>query len=145
MAESTSDLKALTRRWFEEVWNKGNTAAIDQMLAPDAVAHGLGQPSADLRGSAVFRPFYDQFRRAFPDLKIEVQDVLADGDQTAARFTFTATHHGDFQGLAPTRRRIRATAIAIARWKNGRIVEAWNEFDAAGMMGQLTAQADPPK
>src|SRR5207302_8018302 len=98
------------------------------MLAPDAVAHGLGN-AGDLRGPAVFRPFYETFRRAFPDLKIQVHDVLADGDQTAARFSFTATHTVDFQGLAPTARPIRATAIAISRWQNGRIVEAWNEVD----------------
>ena len=117
MPETATDLKALTRRWFEEVWNKGNTALIDQMLAPDALAHGLGQPSADLRGAAVFRPFYDQFRRAFPDLKIEVQDVLADGDQTATRFTFTATHNGDFQGLEHTQsiRSARSALVRIAR------------------------------
>src|SRR5437016_5920405 len=133
MPDPAFDLKALTRRWFEEVWNKGNTAVIDQLLAPDAVAHGLGAPSTNLRGAAVFRPFYETFRSAFPDLKIQVHDVLAEGDQTATRFSFTATHTGAFQGFAPTRRRIRATAIAIARWKDGRMIEAWNEFDAAGM------------
>jgi len=98
MPETANDLKALTRRWFEEVWNKGNTALIDRCCARCA-AHGLGQPSPDLRRPLPsFRPFYDQFRRAFPDLKIEVQDILADGDQTATRFyAFTATHNGDFQ------------------------------------------------
>ena len=86
MAESTSDLKALTRRWFEEVWNKGNTALIDQMLAPDAVAHGLGQPSPDLRGAAVFRPFYDQFRRAFPDLKMGFVRMLTAKNRRQSAF-----------------------------------------------------------
>jgi steroid delta-isomerase-like uncharacterized protein len=141
MVKPASDLAVLTRRWFEEVWNNGNTALIDEMLDPNAVAHGLGDAGADLRGAAIFRPFYDKFRAAFPDLKIQVHDVLVDGEQTAARFTFTATHTGQFQGFAPSRRRVRASAIAISRWKNGRIIEAWNEFDAAGLMAQI---ASPP-
>ena len=72
-------------------------------------------------------------------LGVTVEDVLADADQTAIRLTFTGRHTGDTLGVPPTGRTIQSTAMVIMRWQNGQIVEAWNEFDAAGMMAQLSA------
>jgi steroid delta-isomerase-like uncharacterized protein len=133
------DLKALSRRWFEEVWNKGRVEAITEMLHPQGIPHGIGE--AGLRGPASFMPFYQAFRRAFPDMRINVEDVLVDGDQTAIRFSFTGTHRGPgpMKNLAATGRPISATGLTIVRWQDGQIIEAWNEFDAAGMMAQLGA------
>jgi steroid delta-isomerase-like uncharacterized protein len=142
MAQHTPDqLKDLSRRWFEEVWNKKNAAAIDQLAAPDVVCHGLAGPGGQpLRGSAGFRAFYEPFRTAFPDVRVTVEDVIVEGDKSAIRFTATGTHtgYGPSAGLAPTGRRIQATGLCLVRWQDGRIAEVWNEFDAAGMMAQLT-------
>ena len=75
--------KALLRRWFEEVWNKGREEAIDEMFAEDGIAHGLaedgGQP---LRGASGFKPFFRKFRAAFPDIEVVVEDTITEGDNT---------------------------------------------------------------
>jgi steroid delta-isomerase-like uncharacterized protein len=139
VTKTTHDLRALSRRWFEEVWNKGRTEAIDEMLHPQGIPYGIGDVPADVRGPAAFKPFYQAFRRAFPDMKINVEDVLVEGDKTAIRFSFTGTHSGPgpMANLAPTGRPFRATGITIVRWHDGQIMEGWNEFDAAGLMAQL--------
>ena len=136
-----ADNKASTRRWFEEVWNQGREAAIDEMLDVDVVAHGLtddGQPGSGRDG---FRRFYRQFRSGIPDVRIEVNEVIAEGDTTAVRITAHGTHAGDGFGVKATNRPVRVTGICMMRWRDGRIIEGWNEFDATGLMQQITAPA----
>lgn len=138
MPASTTDLKALSRRWFEEVWNQGQSESIDALFAAAGVAHGLSDASGrPVLGPPGFRTFYDRFRAAFSDIHIEVDDVIAEADKTCTRFTFTATHTGPELGFAPTGRRVRITGLCLIRWQDGQIAEAWNEFDAAGMNSQL--------
>lgn len=132
--------KELTRRWFEEVWNQRKPQAIDELLAPDAVAHGL-EPAGQVPppGPAGFRKFWQAFCGAFPDLRIEIEDVIAEGDKTAARFSFRGTHRGDQLGPPATHKPIVATGISITRWRDGQIVEGWNEFDAMRLFQQIGA------
>jgi steroid delta-isomerase-like uncharacterized protein len=125
------------RRWFEEVWNQGREGTIDEMCAADAVIHGLGQDGQDLVGPQHFRRFYHQFKAGLPDIRITVDDVIAAGDQTAVRVTCRATHAGDGLGVPPTGRRVECTGIVWMRWRDGRVAEAWNEFDAAGLVAQI--------
>jgi steroid delta-isomerase-like uncharacterized protein len=132
------DHKALTRRWFEEVWNKGREEAIDEMSAPEGVAYGLAEDGRDMPGPDEFRKFYRQFRSGIPDIHITVDQVIGEGDTTAVRFTARGTHAGDGLGIRATGRPIRFTGICMLRWKNGQIVQGWNEFDAAGLMRQIT-------
>lgn len=140
-----ADNKALTRRWFEEVWNKGREEAIDEMLGADGVAHGLAEDGHDLPGPAEFRRFYRQFRSGIPDVRITVDQVIGEGDTTAVRFTAHGTHSGDGLGIKATNRRVRVSGIVMMRWKDGMIAEGWNEFDAAGLMRQITGPgATPP-
>ena len=135
------DYKALTRRWFDEVWTKRREATIDEMLGPDGIAHGLAETGEDLPGPDEFRRFYRQFRSGFPDLRITVDQVIGEGDMTAVRFTAYGTHTGDGLGIKATGRPIRVSGMCMIRWKDGRIAEAWNEFDAAGLMRQIAAPA----
>jgi predicted ester cyclase len=137
-SSNPSDLKALSRRWFEEVWNQGRTDTIAELLHPDAAIHGLGEPAGDLRGADVFMRFYHGFRGSFSNVHVYVEDVLAEADQAAIRFRFTGTHTGEWLGTAPTGRAISGTGIAICRWRDGQIVEAYNEFDAAGLIAQIS-------
>jgi steroid delta-isomerase-like uncharacterized protein len=136
---SSADLKYLVRRWFDEVWNQGRQDTIDALLTSDSIVHGLSDASGQpVHGPAGFRTFYDRFRSAFSDIHIAIDDMLAEGDKVCARFTFEAIHSGADLGPAPTGRRIRITGLCISRWRDGRIAEAWNEFDAAGMMAQMS-------
>ncbi|HEX8456484.1 MAG TPA: ester cyclase [Pyrinomonadaceae bacterium] len=132
------DPKTIIRRWFEEVWNKGREAAIDEMFAEDGVAYGLAdETGAPLRGASGFKPFFRNFRGAFPDIKVVVEDTIAEGDRVAARCTVQATHAGDHLGFAATQKPMQITGVAIVRIRDGQIVEAWNHFDFMSMFQQL--------
>jgi len=132
--------KALIRRWFEEVWNKGRAEAIAEMLAADAVVHGLSDDAAKpLRGSAGFLPFHTQFREAFPEIKVIVEDAIAEGDKVVARCSVRGKHTGDSLGFEATQAQVEFTGIAIVRVKDGKLVEAWNNFDFMKMYQQLGA------
>lgn len=132
--------KALLRRWFEEVWNKGRAEAIDELFAADGTAHGLVDAGGEsLRGPTGFRPFYQKLRDALPDTEVVVEDMVAEGDKVAARCTVRGTHLGDTLGVAASGRAVEFTGICIVRLRDGQIVEAWNNFDFMAMFQQLGA------
>ena len=138
MSEEGEDLKALMRRWFEEVWNKGREEAIDEMFAEDGLAHGLADETGEpLRGATGFKPFFRNFRGAFPDIEVIVEDLIAEGDKVAARCRVRATHAGEGLGFAATKRPMEITGMTFVRVRDGKIVEAWNNFDFMGMFQQL--------
>jgi steroid delta-isomerase-like uncharacterized protein len=138
------ELKSLVTRWFDEVWNAKREATIDELAAPDCIVHGLGEGGAEpLAGSAAFKRFWRQFLSALPDIRVTIQDVIAEGDRAAFRFVAEGTHTGDGLGVKPTGRRVRVTAMGFIRARDGQIVEGWNEFDAAGLMRQIT-DTEPP-
>jgi steroid delta-isomerase-like uncharacterized protein len=130
--------KALFRRWFEEVWNKGRAEAIDELFAADGIAHGLaGAGGEELRGPTDFREFHRSFRGAYPDTEITVEDMIAEGDKVAVRCTVRATHRTDALGFAATNRPVAFEGMCIVRIRDGQIVEAWNSFDFMTMYQQL--------
>jgi steroid delta-isomerase-like uncharacterized protein len=133
------DYDQLTRRWWEEVWNQQRAEVIEELMAPDAVGHGLGDSAEGVQGRAEFKELHTRFCGAFPDLRIEVGDVIVDGDRSAARLTVTGTHHGDHLGFAATGRPVRFSGIVFTRWQEGQLAEGWNEFNFASMMEQLQA------
>jgi steroid delta-isomerase-like uncharacterized protein len=136
----STDNKALTRRWFEEVWNNRRRDLIYELSHRDAVTYGLAE-GATATGIDQFMPFYDRFIATFPDIHITVEDVIAEGDKTAVRLTAQGTHTGDAMGIAPTNKRVSFSGIIMIRWKGGKIAEGWNEFDAWGMMQQLVGKS----
>ena len=130
----SAENKALARRWFEEVWNQGSAAAIDELLAANAVVHGLGQ---EMQGPAAFKPFHAAYRDAFPDVRIEIEDMVAEGDKVAFRWSATATHRGGGLNFAATNRQVRFTGMGFLRAENGKLIEGWNNFNQLGMLQQL--------
>jgi predicted ester cyclase len=133
------DLRQLSRDWFDHVWNNRDDAAIRRLASSSVRCEGLGEDGMPTVGLDQFLRFRRQILDAFPDFAGTVEDVLVDGDKTAVRCSFSGTHTGPGIGMPPTGRPMKATAIVMFRWQNGQIVEAWNEFDAAGMMRQLQA------
>ena len=136
----SAENKALVRRWFEEVWNKGRTDAIDEMFADDGVAHGLTPGPI---GPSEFKTFHTAYRQAFPDVKIQMDDMMAEGDKVAFRWTATASHRGHLMGIAPTGKSAQFIGIGIIRVRDGKIVEGWNVFDQLGMFKQLGVASLP--
>lgn len=132
--------KALIRRWFEEVWNKGRPEAIAEMMSEDCVNHGLsGDADAPLRGVTGFLPFHTQFREAFPHIEVVVEDVIAEGDKIAARCSVRGKHEGDSLGFKATEAMTEFDGIGMGRIRGGKFVETWNNFDFMRMYKQLGA------
>jgi steroid delta-isomerase-like uncharacterized protein len=130
----SAENKALVRRWFEEVWNKGRVAAIDELLGANGVVHGLG---GDMQGPDAFKPFHAAYRDAFPDVKIELEDLIAEGDKVAFRWSATATHKGSGLKIAATGKPVSFSGMGVIRVESGKLIEGWNIFDQLGMMQQL--------
>jgi steroid delta-isomerase-like uncharacterized protein len=140
-----ADLADASRRLLEQSFNDGNFELIDQFVAPDAPNHdpALPAPLRDLRGSEGFKRIVTIYREAFPDLRMTVDDVVASEDKVALRWHSEGTHRGELPGLAPTGVHGSVTGISIDQWKDGKIVEAWAEWDNLGLARQLGAA--PPE
>lgn len=129
---------AVVHRWFEEVWNQGHEAAIDELLAVDVIAQGIAGPDGQqVRGPAGFKPLFQQYRTAFPDIHIAIEDTLVDGDRIVARCRVTGTHNGPGLMATPRANKVYFIGICFAYIRDGRIAEAWNSFDFLSMSQQL--------
>jgi steroid delta-isomerase-like uncharacterized protein len=130
--------KEIVRRWFEEVWNKGRVDAIDEMFDENGIAHGLSaDPANPIKGPTDFKPFHTVFRDAFPNMMIVIEDMVAEGDKVAARCSVRGKHEGLFMGREATQSPVEFSGMTIVRIENGKIVEAWNNFDFLTMNKQL--------
>jgi steroid delta-isomerase-like uncharacterized protein len=128
----------LMHRWFEEVWNQGREASIDELLATDAVAHGLVDgDGAEISGIESYRAFYRNFRGALSDVHVDVQDTISEGDLSAARFVVSARHTGEGLGKPAKGRNLNFTGMSMIRIRDGKIAEAWNNIDFANMLQQM--------
>jgi predicted ester cyclase len=124
--------------WFEEVWNKRNEAAIDQLWVPEKIVHGLNNPhGGQVESKAAFKAFHNNFCTAFPDLHVHVEDTVTEGDKTVARVLVTGTHTGSGLRKLPTGKPVRFSGICMARLKDGKVIESWNSFDFMSMYEQL--------
>lgn len=135
--------KMLVRRAVNEVYNQGNLAVVDELVASDFVIHAA---SEDIRGPEATKQYVAALREAFPDIHFTIDDQFADGDRVATRWTARATHTGTFQGIPPTGKQVRMTAIDIDRIVNGKVVECWTNMDELGLLQQLgviPASAEP--
>ena len=92
----SAENKSLVRRWFEDVWNKGDASAIDRLFAAHGTVYGL---SAEMTGPTGFKLFHAAYRDAFPDVRLELEDLIAEDDKVAFRWTATATHQGSGLGF----------------------------------------------
>lgn len=138
---STEANKALVRRLFEAAWNQGNLEVSDELISSDCVLHYQGTvfPVNGDAGKAIVAAW----RTAFPDFQFLFEDCIAERDRVALRIPFRATHRGNFFGIAPTGKQINVTEMLIARIKDGKVVEMWEEYDQLGMLQQLGAVPTP--
>ena len=116
-------------QWFQEVWNEGREESIDKLMTGDANAHGLlaeGQP----KGAEGFKIFYRNFKEQFHDIEIDIEDVILQDDMESARTTVTAVD-------AASRKKVKFTGICMVKVSNGKIAEAWNNYDFLNMYQQL--------
>lgn len=131
---STEDNKGLVRRIFEDGINQNHPGVIDQLIASSYVNHDIPAPSQGLEG---FKMIIGMFRAAFPDMRVTLEEELAEGDKVITRGYFTGTHKGDFQGIPPTGKQVKVKYIDIWRVADGKMVENWVQMDQLGLMQQL--------
>ncbi len=135
----------LVHRWFDEVWNQGREATIDELFGPDCVAYGLGEGEVEARGPAEFKTFWRGVRDAFPDVKITIQDTITQGDKVVVRVILRGTHKGKGGfGIDPTNRPVSVSGTIIVRVANGQVHEGWNYWDQLGLLQQIGALPAPP-
>lgn len=132
------DNKAVIRRLFEEIWNKGNFALIDEIVAPNFTNHDPATPDLG-RGPEAYQQLATRYRTAFPDLQFTLEEIVAEGDKVAVRYTSRGTHQSELSGIAPTGKQVTVTGTFISRLANGKVEESWVNWDALGLMQQLGA------
>jgi steroid delta-isomerase-like uncharacterized protein len=135
---STEQNKRLVRRFYEEVWNLGNTDFAHEVFAEDYVRHDL-RPTEALPGPAGQKKIADDFRAAFPDLEVVVDLIVAEEDFVVGRWTASGTQLGPWGALEPTGRRATFSAVNIFRFEDGKVAEIWNHRDDLGLMEQVGA------
>ncbi len=128
--------KAIVRRLVEELWNKGNLSVADELFAPNYEHHdastldfGRGPESEKKRATL--------YRTAFPDIRLTIEDIIAEGEIVMTRWSCRGTHKGDLSGIALTGKQINISGVTIARLANGKLAEGWVNWDALGLMQQL--------
>lgn len=138
---STERNIAIARSVYDEVINRGNRALLDDILAPDLVAHDTIQ--GRLEGAEAFKGLLAFFDAAFPGHTATVEQTIAQGDYVAVLHTHYATHAGPFMGLAPTGRQLVVPGVEVFRMQDGRIAEFWRYDNDAGMLMQLGLMQPP--
>ena len=133
-----SDNKAIVQRFYEEVWNRGNTDVAVEIFSDDYVRHDL-RPTQALPGGAGQAKVAADFRAAFPDLSFQVDLILAEGDLVAARWTASGTHSGHWGGAVASGNKVTFSGVNFFRLRDGRVVEIWNHRDDLGLMQQTGA------
>jgi steroid delta-isomerase-like uncharacterized protein len=129
--------KAVVRRFIEEVQNKKDFAVFDELNDPEFV--NLSAPPgvpADREGGKMF---LGAFVNAFPDSRVTIDDMIAEGDRVVTKKTFTGTHTGEFNGIPATGNRVTVQYVDILRLRDGKIIEHWLAMDQLSFLQQLGA------
>jgi steroid delta-isomerase-like uncharacterized protein len=140
----SEDNKALVRRYFEQIWDKGNIDAADEFFTTDFVRHGPAATEGEVRGLEAFKQLVTLYRTAFPDFRVPIEDLVAEGDKVVVRWTARGTHQGELLGNAPSGNRVDLPGILIDRFSSGgKIEEQWIDYDTLGFMQQIGAIPQP--
>jgi len=130
------DPRAILERHTEEVWNRGNLDAVDTYIAEDYVERDSAGTD-EFHGPEGYKRSVENYRAAFPDLTVTIEESIVVGDRIVMRQRFTGTHEGTFMGIEPTGDEIESTSMLICRIENDRIAETWVETDTLGLLEDL--------
>ena len=134
--------EAAIRRMINEVWNNGNLKLLDELLTNDYVSHDPVNPARGIQG---LRDVVNKYRNAFPDCRIDIDDLFSTGDKVVVRFRYNGTHQNTLEGISPTGRHVTGPGISIYRFQGDRIAEDFTNWDALGFMQQLGVVTLPGK
>ena len=130
----TNELKALAHQYVEQIWNLGNLAALDDLTTPTYTYQLGGQPGRDRAG---MQQFIKMIRVAFPDWRVQIVDIIAEGNMVVIRWQGQVTHQGVFQGIPPTGKQVAVSGINMYRVIDGKVDAEWEQTDSLGMLQQL--------
>lgn len=128
--EKTDESKAIVRRYWEEVWNKGNLAAVEELYAPNCIQYGEFSIEK-------YKETVAHTRISFPDLRVTIDELIALEDKVVTRVTYSGTLLGALGGKPPTGKKMTLTGMDMFRIAGGKIVEHWHEADHLAMMKQI--------
>lgn len=134
--------EAIARRSIEDVWNKGKLETIAELYTTDYMNN---DPLNTTKGLEAYKNFVTKYRVAFPDTRIDIDEMISTGDTVVVRWRYTGTHKGPLEGVAPTGRKVTGTGISISHFSGDRIKEAFINWDALGLMQQIGAVTLPGK
>jgi steroid delta-isomerase-like uncharacterized protein len=132
---SSEESKVIVRR-FWGVWEEGNIDLVDELLAPDYVNHSPATPDQPTDPEGI-KAVVGMFRGAMPDLRVIIEDMIAEGDKVVVRYTIEGTHERELFGVPPTGERLSIKSISVERVSDGKIREHWRITDSLDMMQQL--------
>lgn len=116
-------------------FNAGDLEGYLQMFDRSVIFHGLSRRLKP--GVGGLREYYTQLRLAFPDMRLSSEDLFAEGEKVANRYTFYGTHKGEYMGVAPTMKLVVSAGMVINLFRNGKCIETWQSSDALGFLTQL--------
>jgi predicted ester cyclase len=131
--------KLLLRRWFEQVWNQKDEAAIDEMFHPQGKSHGFPDADTVLLGPGAFKEVHRTFCAAFPDLHVDLEDIVSEGDRVAVRWRVSMTHLGDHLGFPATGKKGTLDGSTFLIVKDNVVTEGWNQMDLQALIQKLQA------
>ena len=137
---NTVPAPTVVQQFFDNVLNRQDVSASSQILSPDHVAHFAGMPGP--LNLAALQDVARGYFAAFPNFHLAPQDVIADGDRVAVRWTWSGTHRGEFMGIPATGRDVEGAGMGIYHVVDGRISEQWITEDMS-LLAQQLGQARP--
>jgi steroid delta-isomerase-like uncharacterized protein len=129
--------KLLLKRWFEQVWNQKSEAAIDEMFSRQGKSHGFPEADAVLVGPEAFKAVHRTFCGAFPDVRVDVEEIVTEGDRVAVRWRVSLTHLGDHLGFPASGKKETMAGATFVTVKGNQITEGWNYMDLQALMQKL--------
>ncbi len=135
-----SKSETLVRRYIQQVWNRANMQVLDELATEAYTYHLGGQPPRD---TTAMQQFVEAVHVAFPDWRVEIEDIIADEDSVAVRWTGEVTHQGVFHGIPATGKRLSVCGINVYRIEEGKISAEWEQMDSVSMLQQLGVLPPP--
>ena len=142
-AQSEEKMEALVERALE-VWNKGNLALIEELYAPNYVAHQVDEANGNYEGYEAFKEYVNYIRTGYPDLNCKSDEMIVKGDKVVIRYTCTGTNTGPRGEAPPTGKKIQFSGVVISHIVNGKIAEDWGYRNLAALLTQLGYTITPP-
>jgi steroid delta-isomerase-like uncharacterized protein len=135
---SPEEAKEIIRRWNEEGWSGGKYDLAHEIISPDMTVHGAGGQTVGMGPDGLI-DLIRTWRTAFPDGRMEIDELIVEGDTVAIRNSWYGTHQAEFYGVPPSGKSVAVTSIGLDRVRDGLVTEGWGELDMVGMMQQMGA------